>query len=44
MYVIILLHVSTQEVRGFPSGSVVKKLPATQDTQIQSLGWEVPLE
>ena len=29
---------------GFPGGSVVKKLPATQETQIQCLGWEVPLE
>ena len=32
---------------GFPGGSVVKKLPAmqvSQQTQIQSLGWEDPLE
>ena len=33
--------------RGFPSGSVVKNLPAMQElqvTQVQSLGWEDPLE
>ena len=33
--------------RGFPDGSVVKKLPAmqeTQETQVLSLGWEDPLE
>ena len=32
---------------GFPGGSVVKNLPAmqeTQKTQVQSLGWEDPLE
>ena len=33
---------------GFSSGSVAKKkkknLPAVQETQIQSLGWEDPLE
>ena len=29
---------------GFPSGSVVKNLPAMQDTRIQSLGQEDPLE
>ena len=32
---------------GFPSGSVVKNLPAmqeTQETQVQSLGQEQPLE
>ena len=33
--------------RGFPDGSVVKNLPAmqeTQETQVLSLGWEDPLE
>ena len=29
---------------GFPGGSAVKNLPAMQETQIQSLGWEDPLE
>ena len=28
---------------GFPGGSVVKKLPA-KETQVQSLGWEDPME
>ena len=32
---------------GFPGGSVLKNLPATQEsqeTQVRSLGWEDPLE
>ena len=29
---------------GFFGGSVVKNLPAMQETQVQSLGWEDPLE
>jgi len=29
---------------GFPSGSVVKNLPAKQEMWIQSLGWEDPFE
>ena len=29
---------------GFPHGSVVKNLPTMQETQVQSLGWEDPLE
>ena len=29
---------------GFPSGSVVKKLPEVQETRVQSLGREDPLE
>ena len=29
---------------GFPGGSVVKNLPAVQETQVPSLGWEDPLE
>ena len=29
---------------GFPGGSMVKKLPAIQETWIWSLGWEDPLE
>ena len=28
----------------FPNGSVVKKLPAMQETQLQSLGQENPLK
>ena len=29
---------------GFPGGSVVKNLPAVQETWVQSLGWEDPLK
>ena len=29
---------------GFPDGSVVKNLPAMQETQVRSLGREDPLE
>ena len=29
---------------GFPGGSMVKNLPAKEETQVQSLGWEDPLE
>ena len=29
---------------GFPNGSMVKNLPAKQETWVQSLGWEDPLE
>ena len=29
---------------GFPVGSMVKNLPTMQETQVQSLGWEDPLE
>ena len=32
------------KVSGFPSGSVVKHLPAMQEPQVRSLGWEDPLE
>ena len=28
----------------FPGGSVVKNLPAMQETWVQSLGWDDPLE
>ena len=30
--------------RGFPVGSMVKNLPAMQETRVQSLGREDPLE
>ena len=29
---------------GLPVGSVVKNLPATQETWVQLMGWEDPLE
>ena len=31
-------------MKGFPDGLVVKNLPAMQEMQFQSLGWEDPLE
>ena len=37
------LPLSNEENR-FPGGSVVKNLPAKQEMQVQSLGWEDPLE
>ena len=30
--------------RGFRGGSLVKNLPAVQETRVRSLGWEDPLE
>ena len=29
---------------GFPGGSMVKNLPAIQETRVRALGWEDPLE
>ena len=43
----ILLHVDIQSSWGFPCGSVIKNLPAMQEsqgTQVRSLGREDPLE
>ena len=38
-------HVHRKEdVLGFPCGSAVKNPPAVQELQVQSLGWEDPLE
>ena len=34
----------SQQVKGFPSGSVVKNLPVTQETCVWSLGQEDHLE
>ena len=31
-------------VWGFPSGLAVQNLPTVQETWVQSLGWEAPLE
>ena len=35
---------SNPDLHGFPGGSVVKNLPAMQETWVQFLGWEHPLE
>ena len=34
----------SESLTGFPGGSVVKNLPAVQETQVRSLGGEDPLE
>ena len=39
---IVYIHVMNQA--GHAGGSVVKNLPAMQEMQIQTLGWEDPLE
>ena len=31
-------------IKRFPGGSVVKNLPAVQETWVQSLGWDDPQE
>ena len=41
VYIPICMHIC---VYGFPGGSVVKNLPAMQETGVQSLGQEDPLE
>ena len=38
------INLSLYYLMGFPSGSVVKNPPAMQETRVQSLGWEDPLE
>ena len=35
---------SSVEDGGFPGGSKVKNLPAVEETWVQSLGWEDPLQ
>ena len=37
-------NISVTTLMGFPGGSVVKNLPAKQETRVQSLGQEDPLE
>ena len=38
------INISCLPIMGFPSGSAVKNLPTTQETQVQSLGQKDPLE
>ena len=40
----MVIGVSRSEPLGFPSGSVVKNLPAMQETRVPSLGQDDPLE
>ena len=39
-----LFSITMSIILGFPGGSVVKNLPAKQETEVQSLGQEDPLE
>ena len=38
------MRVEVPAIQGFPGGSAVKNLPAVQETWVQSLGGEDPLE
>ena len=40
----MIIHGVVLFVRASRGGSVVKNLPATQETSVQSLSWEDPLE
>ena len=44
IYIHIYLSAYIPTHMGFPSVSVVKNLPAVQEIQVPSLGWEDPLE
>ena len=44
VYIYLYTHIYLCIYTGFPGGSDVKYPPAMQDTQVQSLGWEDPLE
>ena len=39
-----MIFPGTGSNKGFPGGSVGKESPAIQETQVQSLGWEDPLQ
>ena len=41
---LVLLITFLNDLRGFPGGSAVKNHPAMQETRVQSLDWEDPLE
>ena len=41
---IVSFLVLIESVVGFPGGSIIKNLPAMQETRIQSLDWKDPLE
>ena len=41
---LVLLITFLNDLRGFPGGSAVKNRPAMQETRVQSLGWEDPLQ
>ena len=39
-----MVYMENIHIYGFPSGSTVKNLPAMQEIQVPSLGWEDTLE
>ena len=41
---LVLFDSNYTHPQGFPNGSEVENLPAMQETQAQSLGWDYPLE
>ena len=43
IFLLARLKVTYALFLGFPGSSVVKKLPAVQEIQVQSRGWEDPL-
>ena len=38
------MHTAICKIAGFPDGTIVKNLPTMQETRVQSLGQEDPLE
>ena len=44
IYILNGLNQRGSGIEGFPHGAVVKNLPAMEETRVQSLGWEGPLE
>ena len=44
MLTLVSLNQFFVKQKDFPSGSEVKNPPAMQETKVQSLGWEDPLE
>ena len=40
----LVVKFSSSSITDFPVAQTVKNLPATQETRVQSLGWEVSLE
>ena len=44
IYILNGLNQKGSGIEGLPHGVVVKNLPAMEETRVQSLGWEGPLE
>ena len=39
-----VIDIALSPMKGFPLAQTVENPPATQETQVRSLGWEDPLE